>query len=406
MRILQVVPGISPRFGGPSVALTGLARCLTSHGTDTTLLTTNADPAGRLDVPLNDRVIRDGAAYVFHNAWRIGGRWGLAPSLLKTLRRTVKTYDLVHIYWLYDFVSIAAAWAAIAAGVPFVVQPNGSLDPHLRKKNWLLKQVYLATVGRPLLTRAAAVVFTSEQERVLASYGPKRLEWVVPVGLDGASFAHLPPRGTFRSAFPAIDGPFLLFVGRLSRQKGLDLLIGAFARLARQRPDLWLVLVGPDPDGYEAHLRALSERLGVNHRVVFIGMLTHELKLAAFIDAELFVLPSYAENFGAVITEALACGLPVVMSDQVNIHREIAAAGAATVVQCSVESVAAGIASALSDTTAHGRIATLGPALVRAHYTWEAIIPTLVARYADVIARSARVRSAGPTGSRRLDQRS
>ncbi len=394
MRILHVVPFISPKFGGPSVALTGLARCLTSHGIDTTLLTTNADPDGRLDVPLNRPVFRDGAAYEFHHVLSIGGRYGFAPTIVKTLRRTVATYDLVHIHWLYGFVSIAGARAAIAANVPFVVQPNGSLDPHLRRKNWQVKQIYLATVGRPLLTRAAAVVFTCEQERMLASYGARRPEWVIPVGLDGASFAHLPSRGAFRSAFPAIDGPFLLFVGRLSRQKGLDLLIGAFARLARERPDLWLVLAGPDPDGYGAHVRALSEELGVADRVVFAGLLSHELKLAALIDAELFVLPSYAENFGAVITEALACGLPVVISDQVNIHRELAAAGAATVVQCSVESVAAGIAAALSDTTAHGRIATLGPALVRTQYTWEAIIPTLVARYAEVIAQSARGRRA------------
>lgn len=390
MRILHVVPFISPKFGGPSVALTGLARCLTRHGIDTTLLTTNADPDGRLDVPLNQTVFRDGGTYVFHNVLSIGGRYGFAPSIVQTLRRTVATYDLVHIHWLYGFVSIAAARAAIAADVPFVVQPNGSLDPHLRRKNWLVKQVYLATVGRPLLTRAAAVVFTCEQERMLALYGPRRPEWVIPVGLDGASFANLPSRGTFRSAFPAIDGPFLLFVGRLSRQKGLDLLIGAFARLARERPELWLVLAGPDPDGFGAHVRALSEQLGVGDRVVFAGLLSHELKLAALIDAELFVLPSYAENFGAVITEALACGLPVVISDQVNIHRELAAAGAATVVHCSVESVAAGVAAALSDTTARGRIATLGPALVRAHYTWEAIIPALVTRYAEVIAQSVR----------------
>lgn len=398
MRILQVVPGISAAAGGPSVQ-TGFVHCLAHHGIDTTLLTTDADPGGRLDVPLNRTVIRDGAAYVFHHVWPIGGRWGLAPSMITTLRRAVATYDLVHIHWLYGFVSLAAARAAIAADVPFLIQPHGSLDPHLRRNNWLGKQVYLATVGRPLLTRAAAVVFTSEQERLLASYGPRRPEWVVPVGLDRTSFANLPPRGTFRNAFPAVDGPFLLFVGRLSRQKGLDLLIGAFARVARQRPDLWLVLAGPDPGGYGAQMRKLSEQLGVNHRVVFTGMLTHELKLAAYVDADLFVLPSYAENFGAVITEALACGLPTVISDQVNIQRELAAAGAATVVHCSVDGVAEGIASALSDTAARGRIATLGPALVRAQYTWDAIIPMLVARYAEVIAQSTHDRSAG-TGLR------
>lgn len=398
MRILHVAPGISPRFGGPS-NLSGLVRCLGNYGIDTTLLTTNADSAGRLDVPLNDRVVRDGAAHIFHNVWTIGGRYGLAPSMMRTLRRTIATYDLVHIHWLYSFSCIAAARAALAAGVPFLVQPHGSLDPHLRRKNHLLKRLYLATVGRPLLTKAAAVAFDTSEEGRLASYGPRRPECIIPSGIEGSRFEHLPPRGTFRAAFPAIDGPFLLFLGRLSPQKGLDLLLGAFERIVRARTDLWLVVAGPDYRGYESHVRALARQLGISHRVLLTGMVTHELKLAALVDAELFVLPSYAENFGVVIAEALLCGLPVLISDQVNIHRELSAAGAATVVTCSVDSVAAGIESALADADARRRIATIGPALVRARYTWEAIVPTLVERYADVIA--ARVPSHGSQRPRR-----
>ena len=389
MRVLQVVSRISPQSGGPSVAVPGLARCLANHGIETTVLTTTAGSGGRLDVPLRQPVVRDGVTYVFHDVWTVGGRYGFSPSMVKTLRRTVARYDLVHIHWLYDFSSIAAARAAMAAGVPFVVQPRGSLDPHLRKKNQHVKRLYLATVGRPLFTRAAAVVFTAEQERLLASYGPRRPEWIVPVGLDDASFAHLPPRGTFRAAFPAMHGPFLFFLGRLSPQKGLDLLLGAFARILRTRADLWLVLAGPDYRGYESHVRQMAREYRVEHRVLFPGLLAREATLAAFVDAELFVLSSYAENFGVVITEALACGLPVVISDQVNIHRELAAAGAATVVECSVDSVAAGIESALADTGLRRRIATLGPALVREQYTWDAIVPTLVGKYTEAIARAA-----------------
>ena len=364
----------------------GLARCLASHGVDTTMLATTAGAGDGLGMPLREPVVTDGVTYEFHPVLAVGGRYGLAPSLRATLRRTIATYDIVHIHWLYDFACIATARAALKAGVPFVVQPNGSLDPHLRKKNALAKRGYLATVGRPLLTRAAALVFTSEQEQALASYGPRLSEWILPVGLDAATFAHRPPPGTFRAGFPAVRGPFLLFVGRLSKQKGLDLLLGAFARVIRTRKDLWLVLAGPDPDGLGADLRALSNRLGIQHRVIFTGLLPHEMKLAAFVDAELFVLPSYAENFGAVTTEALACGLPVVLSNQVNIHGEMEAAGVATVVQCSVDSVATGIDAALADHTLRQRIATLGPELVRARYTWDAIVPSYIERYCQAIA--------------------
>ena len=389
MRILHVVPGISPKYGGP-LYIPGLLRGLIRHGVDATLATTDNDPDGRLEVPLNVPVVRDGVPHVFHHVLPLGGRFGFAPSLVTTLRRTIASYDLVHVHWLYNFACVAAARAAVTAQVPFVVQPHASLDPHMRRKNRLLKDSYLATIGRPLLTRASAMVFTAEDERALASYGPRRAEWVIPNGLDLSAYERLPAPGTFRAAFPAVDGPFVLFLGRLSRQKGLDLLLPAFQRVARARPGLTLVLAGPDHEGYERHVRALAQELGVADRVLFSGMLTGDLKLSAFVDADLFVLPSYAENFGGAIIEALACGLPVVISDQVNIHRELSSAGAATVVKCSTDSVAAGLESVLSDAGSRNRIAALGPSLVRARYGWDAIIPTLIARYREAIASKSR----------------
>jgi glycosyltransferase involved in cell wall biosynthesis len=387
VRILHVVPGVSLAFGGPG-NLIGLIRGLRNRGVDATLLTTNADVHGRLDVPLNQLVMRDGVPHVFHHVWKLGGRYGFAPGMIRTLWKTIAAYDLVHIHWLYNFSCIAAARAALAAGVPVVVQPHGSLDPHLRRKNSAIKRIYMATVGRPLLRRPAAVVFTAEQERMLASYGPRRPEWIIPAGIDGPLFRHLPPRGSFRAAFPDINGPFLLFLGRVSPQKGLDLLLGAFERIIHTRQNVWLVIAGPDYRGYETQARRLARDLGVDTRVLFTGMLTHEMKLAAFVDADLFVLPSYAENFGVVIMEALACGLPVLISDQVNIHRELSAAGVATVVTCSIGSVAEGIAAALADAGARRRVATLGPAFVNTHYTWDAIVPKLIEKYTEVIAAS------------------
>jgi glycosyltransferase involved in cell wall biosynthesis len=380
---LQVVPSISPSTGAPGNTTT-FVRYLRKYGVDATVVTTNAESNG-LDAAPHEVVTHDGVPCIIHPVAPLARRWKLAPSLAATLRKTVSTYDLVHIHWLYDFSSIAAARAALAAGVPFVLQPRGSLDPHLFRTNRVFKRAYLTTIGRPLLSRAAAVIFTAEQERQRAAYPVEPPTWIVPVGLDMAQFETLPPRGTFRRAHPAIGGPFLLFLGRLSPQKGLDLLLGAFQRMLRTRSDLWLVLAGPDYRGYEARVRELADVLGVAHRVVVTGLLDHEAKRAAFADAELFVLPSYAENFGVVITEALASGLPVVISDQVNIHRELAEADAAIVVQCHVESVAAGIERALGDPDLPRRMRVRGPELVRARYTWDAVVPMLIERYREVL---------------------
>jgi glycosyltransferase involved in cell wall biosynthesis len=389
MRVLQVVPGISPAYGGPSVALTSLARALTEFGVDTTLLTTNASPVGRLDVPLNEEINQDGARYLFHNVISLGGRFGIAPSLAGTLARTIGTYDIVHIHWLFNFSCSAAAFAAVQAKVPFVVQPNASLDPHLRQKNRFAKALYLATVGRPLLSKAAAMVFTSEQERRLARYGRACDEWVVPVGLDAHAFESLPPPGTFHRAFPSVASPFVLFLGRLSAQKGLDLLVKAFAAVARERAPLDLVIAGPESNDYGREIRGLVNREGLNDRVHFTGMLPHELKLAAMVDARLLALTSYAENFGAVVTEALACGLPVLMSDRVNIHEDIVAGGGGMAVACSEVAIADGLRHALADLARLAAMGAAGRRLVHDRYTWDVIVPDLVEKYGRVIARSA-----------------
>ena len=387
MRIVHVAPGVSPRFGGPN-NLIGLMRWLVKHGVDTTLVTTSADENGRLDVAVNEPVCRDGATYVFHDVWNAGGRWGFAPAMLETLARTIRTCDLVHIHWLYNFSCIAAARMALAANVPYVIQPHGSLDPHMRRRNRVVKETYMATVGRPLLRKAAAVVFDTPEEGRLASYSRRRPEWCMPAGIDMGDFGSLPARGTFRQAFQ-LDDPFLLFLSRLSPQKGLDLLLPAFERISRTHKDLRLVIAGPDYRGYEQEVRRLTADLGLSDRVLFTGMLTHEMKLAAYNDAELFVLPSYSENFGAVVTEALLCGLPVVISDRVNIHHELSVAKLATVTHCDVDDIVACVESALADTGLRERIRTAGPAFVQTHYTWDAIVPALMEHYADVIARAS-----------------
>lgn len=389
MRVLQVVPGISPKFGGPSVANTSLARSLNAHGVDTTLITTDADPEAPLQVPLGLEHEKDGAKYIYEHARTTLGRWSWSPGMTKRLREITSAYDIVHIHWIFNHACFAAGSAARSAGVPYVVQPNGSLDPRLWRKNRHIKNIYVNTAGKALLQQASAIIFTSEAERDQAVVKPTGDSWIVPVGLDLATYTDLPAPGAFRRAFGIVD-PFLLFLGRLSPQKGLDLLVSAFAAVKQRHPALKLVIAGPDPDDRARSLRQLAKASGLEEDILFPGMLTHEQKLAAFIDAELFVLPSVSENFGAVATEALLCETPVLVSTGVNIHPEIAAAGAGIVVRRTVESIASGIENALSDPEKLAAMGAAGRRLVLNDYTWDAVVPTLIEHYQACIESGAK----------------
>jgi glycosyltransferase involved in cell wall biosynthesis len=382
MKVLQVVPGISPNFGGPSVALIGLTRTLSHHGVDTVLMTTNVDSGGRLKVPLGHLIDQDGVKIIYFNVWP-RGRYAFSFALARALRRTIRSYDMVHIHWLYNFSSLIAAIEAQKAGIPYVLQPNGSLDPHLMKRNNLLKKIYLAMFGNYIVKNASVIIFTSEIERKQASLDGFRVPArVVPVGLDWAEYANLPPRGEFKKQYPEIGNKqMVLFLGRMSRQKGLDLLILAFRIVAGRHPTAHLVIAGPDGEGYGTQVKQWVAEASLENCVTFAGPLSEQLKLAAYVDSDVFVLPSYAENFGATVTEALACKRPVVISNRVNICDELASAEAGIVVECSADSVADGISRVLEDPGLAERLGENGYELVRQKFTWDAALDMLIPIY-------------------------
>lgn len=388
MQILQVVPGISPGFGGPSIALTDMTRLLCEQGIEATLLTTNIDPTGRLDVPLGVLTEQRGARVLYYNTWP-RNRYAFSASMAWALLKTIRRYDVVHIHWLFNFSCLAAAIAARRAGVPYVFQPNGSLDPHLMTRNTWIKRFYIHFLGDYIIRHAAAIIFTTEAERAQA-YGvpasaPTR---IFPVGLDWRDYATLPAKGKFRVQFPETQGKqVILFLSRLSRQKGIDLLIPAFKEIAQRFPRAHLVLAGPDGEGYGTQVREWVASAGLQSKVTFAGRLSDELKLAAYVDSDLFVLPSHAENFGAVVMEALACELPVVISDHVNTCEAVARGRAGVVVKCESASVAEGMAQLLSNPALGHEYGQNGRRLVQAEFTWDAALDRLIPLYRELAAR-------------------
>ncbi len=266
-------------------------------------------------------------------------RYGFSPRYVGWLLENATKYDAVIVHGLWNFATMAAALVlpSIMWG-KYYVYPHGMLDPWFAKhdpRKYFLKRIsWLGLEGR-LLAGAKAVLFTAPDEQILAQgqfWGWTYNGVVVGYGTAEPPAASPEQIRSFREAVPTLgDRKFLLFLSRIHPKKGCDLLVRAFAAVAATHEDLDLVIAGPDETGLVPQLEALAESLGVRGRIHWPGMLSGDEKWGAYREAEVFVLPSHQENFGIVIAEALACSLPVLTTNKVNIWREVEAGGAGLV---------------------------------------------------------------------------
>jgi glycosyltransferase involved in cell wall biosynthesis len=390
MKILHVASDLSPRQGGPAKLAPEMCRVLARRGHEVALYTTNFDVDGVLDVPLERPVMAGGyTTRYFPVSWP--RRWKFSRPLGEAIRADVAGFDIVHIHNLYLYHTWVTAHYCRRYGIPYLISPHGTLDPFIRRRSRLKKAIYHGLIEQRNLNRAAAIHYTAQFEMDLAhrAVSIKAPGVVAPLGLELQDYLELPRPGAFRRRFPEIGGDrIILFLSRINFKKGLDLLAKSFGILARQRDDVRLVIAGPDNDGYGGQVRQWLSEAGVLSRTVFTGMLTGEDKLAALADADLFVLPSYSENFGIAIIEAMACGLPVVISNRVNIWREIAGAGAGVVVDCDVQSLAEALLKLLDDPEGRREIGAKGRRLVEATFVWDKVAAQMIGLYQQILTRS------------------
>jgi glycosyltransferase involved in cell wall biosynthesis len=266
------------------------------------------------------------------------GKFAYSRRFLRWLQRHATDYDAVIVHGIWQYQSRAAHVACGRAGVPYFVFVHGALDPWFEERyprKHAKKSIYWRLYEHRSLRDARAVLFTSDEERNLArrSFTPYQVtEAIVHVGIAEPTGEAALQRESFFSMFPELRTKrVLLFLGRLHPKKGCDLLIQAFAEVSCHDENLHLVLAGQDEASTKADLQALAESLGVGKRITWTGMLDGDVKWGAYRSADAFVLTSHTENFGIVISEALACGLPVLISDKVNIWREIEWSGAGLV---------------------------------------------------------------------------
>ena len=325
MKILQVTHSLDPRAGGTTEGLKQLSAALVRRGVKVEVMCLDAPDAPWVrDFPLPVTALGPGRM-----------KYGYTDRALPWLTRHGGEYDLIIVNGLWQFGSLAVWLASRKTALRYAVFPHGMLDPWFRRRyplKHLKKLLYWPWSEYRVLRDAAAVFFTSEEERLEArkSFWPYRCkEKVVGFGIDPPPAPDPAHRELFLNKFPELAKKRLfLFLGRIHEKKGCDLLLRAFRTvLSKVNPreflDLHLVIAGPHDSAYGARMLRLTKRLSLDQHVTWAGMLTGDLKWGAFRSSENFILPSHQENFGVSVAEALACRCPVLISNRVNIWREI-----------------------------------------------------------------------------------
>ncbi|MBW7476732.1 glycosyltransferase [Paenibacillus oenotherae] len=374
MKILHVTVNLAPRYGGVVQAVLDMAGALAARGHEVTIYTTNQDGPEQLDVPLNEPVMRDGVE-VRYFPIQNPRFWGTSLPLAEALKADIPKFDVVHTHGLYLFHDLCTGHYCRKHGVPYIMQPHGTLDPYMYQRHRYRKSIMETLFGNRNIKRASGLIYTTEEEKILAkpyTFGAEG--YIVPNGLDMSDYETLPEKGRFRSQYPQLqDQKMVLFFSRLNFKKGLDILIRAFSIVQAQHPDSMLVITGPDNENFGARAREWIQEEGIESKVIFTGMLTGQEKLAVLRDADLFVLPSYSENFGIAVIEAMVCGTPVMISDKVNIWRELEANRAGRVAPCSPELFAEGMNELLADKELSTAMGQRGRELVQNLYQWERV---------------------------------
>ena len=379
MKVLHVIPSISPRRGGPGVAALEMAAALRQQGVEASLVTTNDDGPGLLaDLPLGRWIDQDGVPLMAFGRWSPPisplREFAVAPALSQWLAAHLADYDLLHIHALFSYPSTSAMAQARAAGVPYVISTIGqlchwSLARSSRRKRWML-----GLIERRNLDGAAALHVTTGAERdQSADLGLAAPAVVIPLGV------HLPPVGSTQ-AQPAAGPTRFLFLSRIHPKKQLEQL---FEALALVPGDWTLEIAGEGEPAYVAALQRQTEQLGIASRCQWLGFLAGEAKWQALAAADWFVLPSASENFGIAAIEALAAGLPVILSPEVAVAELLPSSGAALICASEPHVLAATLERALAKPTAAQRQEARRLAAER--FAWPAIASQLQSAYGEVL---------------------
>lgn len=364
----------------------GLSRALSMAGTEVTILTTDSNgDVGQapLAVPLEVPIQQNGYQIYYFRCSPFR-RYKFSLNLLNWLAKNAHHYDLAHIHALFSPVTSLAATVARSRQLPYILRPLGTLDPADLRKKRQLKKLYAGVLERPNLAGASAIHFTSDREaKISERFGTITCDLVIPLGVE------LPPSRliSIREKFGIPkDRSIVLFLSRIEPKKGLDLLLPALEALPDQNFQFVLAGSNPQEPNYEQQIRDSIQRSRLKDCTTITGFITGSEKTALLEAADLFVLPSYYENFGIAVAEAMMAGTPVVISDQVHICHEIETAEAGWITPCEVGALTETLRIALSDRAEQLRRGKNAQTYAQTHYSWNAIAQQMIQAYQQILS--------------------
>ena len=325
MKLLRIISSTDPEAGGVIESVLQASVAMKVLGHDVELLSMDAPDASWLgSLPIKAHAV--GPAKT---------NYAYCPRIKTWLNQHHTDYDAFIIDGLWEYHGPACRKILLQQQRKYYVYPHGMLDPWFKKRyplKHLKKWLFWPWADYRVLRDAEKVLFTTEEEMTVSRQSfwlYKARGEVAPIGTSSFKGDVAQAKAAFYSKYPELKNkPYLVFLSRIHPKKGIDLLLKAFAENQHLKPELHLVIAGPDQTGWQKELEKLAADLGISDKVTWTGMLKDEMKWGAYYNADAFILPSHQENFGIVVAEALSCGIPTLISDKINIWREIKAASA------------------------------------------------------------------------------
>jgi glycosyltransferase involved in cell wall biosynthesis len=336
IKVLHVIDSMDPKFGGVCQAVRTMVAGLDRDGVVSEIISLDAADAPFLKAD----------PFLVHAIGPSKGPWSYSSELIPWLTENISRFDtiILHGMWLYNGYALNKALKKEEKPPRVLIMPHGMLDPYFQKsksrklkalRNW----IYWKLIERYVVNGADGLLFTCEEEKRLARtpfkpYKPKR-EVVIGLGVQEPPKYNQDMRDSFLQQCPELNQqPYIIFLSRIHEKKGVDLLIKAYTQVylqytenGKQVPNLVIAGPGLDTPYGEKIKSTLLSYVQLKNKVFFPGMLMGDAKWGAFYGCDAFILPSHQENFGIAVVEALACAKPVLISNRVNIWREIEAGG-------------------------------------------------------------------------------